>query len=100
MDQKGRTALSYAGQYGSTDCIHTLAAVGADVFHADDDGKTPLMLAEESARTTAVDALKKLQVRVSMRERKNKSKQKQESANPVSWQAGLGGGGPPRGYAC
>jgi hypothetical protein len=33
VDKAGRTALSYAAMYGSTDCIYLLASRGADVFH-------------------------------------------------------------------
>lgn len=33
VDRAGRTALSYAAMYGSTDCIYLLASRGADVFH-------------------------------------------------------------------
>jgi hypothetical protein len=35
QDRAGRTALSYAAMYGSTDCIYLLAARGADVAHID-----------------------------------------------------------------
>lgn len=33
VDRSGRTALSYAAMYGSTDCIYLLANRGANVFH-------------------------------------------------------------------
>jgi hypothetical protein len=56
--------------YGSTDCIYLLAARGADVAHMDTDGNTPLELAEGSGRQSAVDALKKLQLRVKMQEKR------------------------------
>jgi ankyrin repeat protein len=56
--------------YGSTDCIYLLAARGADVAHIDHDGNTPLELAEGSGRQSAVDALKKLQLRVKMQEKR------------------------------
>lgn len=69
-DRAGRTALSYAAMYGSTDCIYLLAARGADVGHVDADGNTPLELAEGSGRQSAVDALKKLQLRVKMQEKR------------------------------
>lgn len=64
VDRAGRTALSYAAMYGSTDCIYLLANRGADVFHLDKDWNSPLDLAEDSGRQSAVDALKKLQMRV------------------------------------
>ncbi|WIA12109.1 hypothetical protein OEZ85_012183 [Tetradesmus obliquus] len=70
QDRAGRTALSYAAMYGSTDCIYLLAARGADVAHLDADGATPLELAEGSGRQSAVDALKKLQLRVKMQEKR------------------------------
>eukprot|EP00878_Enallax_costatus_P031997 GHUV01035082.1.p1 GENE.GHUV01035082.1~~GHUV01035082.1.p1 ORF type:complete len:142 (+),score=55.25 GHUV01035082.1:148-573(+) len=70
QDRAGRTALSYAAMYGSTDCIYLLAARGADVAHVDHDGNTPLELAEGSGRQSAVDALKKLQLRVKMQEKR------------------------------
>jgi ankyrin repeat protein len=70
QDRAGRTALSYAAMYGSTDCIYLLAARGADVAHMDTDGNTPLELAEGSGRQSAVDALKKLQLRVKMQEKR------------------------------
>lgn len=70
VDRAGRTALSYAAMYGSTDCIYLLASRGADVAHADTDGNTPLELAEGSGRQSAVDALKKLQLRVKMQEKR------------------------------
>lgn len=70
QDRAGRTALSYAAMYGSTDCIYLLAARGADVGHIDADGNTPLELAEGSGRQSAVDALKKLQLRVKMQEKR------------------------------
>jgi hypothetical protein len=69
-DRAGRTALSYAAMYGSTDCIYLLAGRGADVGHVDADGNTPLELAEGSGRQSAVDALKKLQLRVKMQEKR------------------------------
>lgn len=69
-DRAGRTALSYAAMYGSTDCIYLLAGRGADVAHVDADGNTPLELAEGSGRQSAVDALKKLQLRVKMQEKR------------------------------
>ncbi|KAF8071205.1 TANC1 [Scenedesmus sp. PABB004] len=78
-DRAGRTALSYAAMYGSTDCIYLLAARGADVAHVDHDGNTPLELAEGSGRQSAVDALKKLQLRVKMQE---KRKVKQSKCRP------------------
>lgn len=56
--------------YGSTDCIYLLAGRGADVGHVDADGNTPLELAEGSGRQSAVDALKKLQLRVKMQEKR------------------------------
>jgi ankyrin repeat protein len=74
QDRAGRTALSYAAMYGSTDCIYLLAARGADVAHMDSDGNTPLELAEGSGRQSAVDALKKLQLRVKMQEKRKVSK--------------------------
>lgn len=70
QDRAGRTALSYAAMYGSTDCIYLLASRGADVGHVDYDGNTPLELAEGSGRQSAVDALKKLQLRVKMQEKR------------------------------
>lgn len=70
QDRAGRTALSYAAMYGSTDCIYLLASRGADVAHVDHDGNTPLELAEGSGRQSAVDALKKLQLRVKMQEKR------------------------------
>lgn len=70
QDRAGRTALSYAAMYGSTDCIYLLAARGADVAHIDHDGNTPLELAEGSGRQSAVDALKKLQLRLKMQEKR------------------------------
>ncbi len=71
-DSKGRTALSYAAMYGSTDCIYLLAAAGADVFHTDRDGAAPMELAEESGRSSAVEALRKLQLKHRMVERRRR----------------------------
>ena len=60
-DHTGRTALSHAAKYGSVDCLNLLASMHADVFHKDNEGKTPLQIAEASSRFEAVTALKKAQ---------------------------------------
>lgn len=68
-DTLGRTALSHAAKYGSTDCMNLLANCHADVLHRDDDGKTPVQIAEESSnpRSETINALKRYQqVRLKM----------------------------------
>lgn len=85
QDRAGRTALSYAAMYGSTDCIYLLAARGADVAHLDADGATPLELAEGSGRQSAVDALKKLQLRVKMQEKRKVRGWCQRCCMRASW---------------
>ncbi|KAK9813153.1 hypothetical protein WJX72_009919 [[Myrmecia] bisecta] len=86
-DEKGRTALSHAARYGSIDCIHVLAQFNANVFHKDHDDRTPVEIAEDSARTEATAILKRLQQRQRLRERRDakaRSGPKQpESVNPV-----------------
>lgn len=77
-DEKGRTALCYAAMYGSTDCIYLLANHGANVFHQDKDEYTALQLAEDSGRSSAVEALKKLQMKMKMQERR-RHRQKSEN---------------------
>ena len=62
-DTMGRTALSHAAKYGSTDCMNLLANCHADVFHKDHDGKTPVQIAEGSLnpRTETVNLLRRYQ---------------------------------------
>lgn len=60
-DNTGRTAMSHAAKYGSIDCLNLLGNVHADVFHKDNEGKTPLQIAEASSRSEAVIALKRAQ---------------------------------------
>ena len=60
-DNIGRTAMSHAAKYGSIDCLNLLGNMHADVFHKDNEGKTPLQIAEASSRSEAVTALKKWQ---------------------------------------
>lgn len=61
QDSVGRTAMSHAAKYGSIDCLNLLGNMHADVFHKDNEGKTPLQIAEASSRSEAVTALKKWQ---------------------------------------
>ena len=61
VDHNGRTAVSHAAKYGSVDCLNLLGNSHADILHKDREGKTPLQIAEGSARTEAVTALKKWQ---------------------------------------
>ena len=60
-DDSGRTAMSHAAKHGSMDCLNLLGKEHADVFHKDNEGKTPLQIAEVSSRHEVVTALKKLQ---------------------------------------
>lgn len=90
LDRAGRSALSYAAMYGSTDCIWLLANHGADVFHADKDGATPLDLAEDSGRASALEALRKLQLRYKMQEKRRAKAARQQSGGGASG-AGVGG---------
>jgi ankyrin repeat protein len=50
--EDGRTALHLAVEYGSMESIVALIKYGAEVDVIDNDGQTPLMLAQEYADNT------------------------------------------------
>ena len=70
IDDKGRTSLCHAARYGSTDCIHVLAEHGADVFAVDEDGLNPLDIAEQNGRAVAAAALRKLEQRQRLQDKR------------------------------
>mmetsp|Transcript_1508 Transcript_1508/g.4371 ORF Transcript_1508/g.4371 Transcript_1508/m.4371 type:complete len:628 (-) Transcript_1508:199-2082(-) len=70
VDDKGRTSLCHAARYGSTDCIHVLAEHGADVFAVDEDGLNPLDIAEQNGRLGAAGALRKLEQRQRLQDKR------------------------------
>jgi len=70
VDDKGRTSLCHAARYGSTDCIHVLAEHGADVFAVDEDGLNPLDIAEQNCRLGAAAALRKLEQRQRLQDKR------------------------------
>lgn len=47
QDPRGRSAITFAAIHGSVDCLSVLSQYGADVFHKDADGRTPLDHANE-----------------------------------------------------
>lgn len=55
-DKFGRTALSYAALYGNVDAINCLCEGGSDIYHTDNDEKTPLELAKSYSRCVHVIA--------------------------------------------
>ncbi len=57
--------------------LHRTPQYGADVFHMDDEGRTPLDLAEENNRDCC-EALRKLQTKVQMQQRRMRKAQKQQ----------------------
>ena len=59
LDSKGRGALHHAARYGSLDCLAVLAQHHADAFRPDADGRTPLDVAEDCARSEAAALLRK-----------------------------------------
>ncbi len=59
LDAKGRGALHHAARYGSLDCLAVLAQQHADAFRPDADGRSPLDVAEDCARTEAAALLRK-----------------------------------------
>ena len=62
LDSKGRAALHHAARYGSLDCLAVLAQHHADAFRPDADGRSPLDVAEDCARTEAAALLRKCAV--------------------------------------
>mmetsp|Transcript_22077 Transcript_22077/g.55586 ORF Transcript_22077/g.55586 Transcript_22077/m.55586 type:complete len:432 (+) Transcript_22077:115-1410(+) len=70
MDDKGRTSMCHAARYGSTDCIHVLAEHGADVFAVDEEGMSPLGIAEQHSRMGAAAALRKLEQRQRLQDKR------------------------------
>lgn len=54
VDKYGRTALSYAAQLGSSECLRELLELGADFTLADDTKRTPLIYAAMSRSANTV----------------------------------------------
>lgn len=59
QDTEGKTALHYAAEKGYRDLIATLLSEKADTTIQDKNGKTPLMLAQESEQILAESLLKR-----------------------------------------
>ncbi|KAK9842019.1 hypothetical protein WJX81_004484 [Elliptochloris bilobata] len=80
LDSKGRAALHHAARYGSLDCLAVLAQHHAHAFRPDADGRTPLDVAEDCARTEAAALLRKLQARQRLRERREEKRREASAA--------------------
>lgn len=57
VDNKGRTALHFAAEFGQVAAIEYLAETTADLNATDTDGRTPLLIAALRGQESAVDAL-------------------------------------------
>jgi len=59
-DNRGRTPLMYAAEYGYYDIIQLLAKKGANIKARDNEDKTALFLAQDGQHTGAALLLEKL----------------------------------------